>query len=106
MEIAGINKRINKLRVDSIVELSKKYYPDLIINENDINNVASGLRPVSPDGLPFIGRSSKCKNLIIATGHAMMGWGMATATGLIASEILEGKKTSLNIESYSPDRKF
>jgi D-amino-acid dehydrogenase len=106
MEIAGINKRINKLRVDSIVELSKKYYPDLIINENDINNVASGLRPVSPDGLPFIGRSSKCKNLIIATGHAMMGWGMATATGLITSEILEGKKTSLNIESYSPDRKF
>ena len=106
MEIAGINKRINKLRVDSIVELSKNYYPDLIINENDINNVASGLRPVSPDGLPFIGRSSKCKNLIIATGHAMMGWGMATATGLITSEILEGKKTSLNIESYSPDRKF
>ena len=106
MEIAGINKRINKLRVDSIVELSKNYYPDLIINENDINKVASGLRPVSPDGLPYIGRSSICNNLIIATGHAMMGWSMATATGLITSEILEGKKTSLNIESYSPDRKF
>ncbi|MCH1548217.1 MAG: FAD-dependent oxidoreductase [Flavobacteriaceae bacterium] len=106
MEIAGINKRINKLRVDSIVELSKNYYPDLIINENDINKVASGLRPVSPDGLPYIGRSSICNNLIIATGHAMMGWSMATATGLITSEILERKKTSLNIESYSPDRKF
>jgi D-amino-acid dehydrogenase len=106
MEIAGINKRINKLRVDSIVELSKNYYPDLIINENDINKVASGLRPVSPDGLPYIGRSAICNNLIIATGHAMMGWSMATATGLITSEILEGKKTSLNIESYSPDRKF
>jgi D-amino-acid dehydrogenase len=106
MEIAGINKRINKLRVDSIVELSKNYYPDLIINENDINKVASGLRPVSPDGLPYIGRSAICNNLIIATGHAMMGWSMATATGLITSEIIEGKKTSLNIESYSPDRKF
>ena len=106
MEIAGINKNISKARVDTIVKLSKNYYPDLKIKSTDINNASSGLRPVSPDGLPYIGRSSKCDNLIIATGHAMMGWSMATATGLIVSEILEKKKLSLNIESYSPDRKF
>lgn len=106
MEIAGINKHISKKRVDTIVNLSKNYYPDLNIKSTYINNVSSGLRPVSPDGLPYIGRSSKCDNLIIATGHAMMGWSMATATGLIVSEILEDKKLSLNIQSYSPDRKF
>ena len=106
MEIAGINKNISKARVDTIVKLSKNYYPDLKIKSTDINNASSGLRPVSPDGLPYIGRSSKCDNLIIATGHAMMGWSMATATGLIVSEILEKKKLSLNIESYSPDRIF
>ncbi len=106
MEIAGINKNISKARVDTIVKLSKNYYPDLKIKSTDINNASSGLRPVSPDGLPYIGRSSKCDNLIIATGHAMMGWSMATATGLIVSEILEKKKLSLNIESYSPDRNF
>ena len=106
MEIAGINKNISKARVDTIVKLSKNYYPELNIKSTDVNNVSSGLRPVSPDGLPYIGRSSKCDNLIIATGHAMMGWSMATATGLIVSEILEKKKLSLNIESYSPDRKF
>ncbi|MAV41957.1 MAG: FAD-dependent oxidoreductase [Flavobacteriaceae bacterium TMED238] len=106
MEIAGINKNISKARVDTIVKLSKNYYPDLQIKSTDINNASSGLRPVSPDGLPYIGRSSKCDNLIIATGHAMMGWSMATATGLIVSEILEKKKLSLNIQSYSPDRIF
>jgi len=106
MEIAGINKHISKERVDTIVNLSKNYYPELNIKSTDVNNVSSGLRPVSPDGLPYIGRSSKCDNLIIATGHAMMGWSMATATGLIVSEILEDKKLSLNIQSYSPDRKF
>ena len=106
MEIAGINKNISKARVDTIVKLSKNYYPELNIKSTDVNNVSSGLRPVSPDGLPYIGRSSKCDNLIIATGHAMMGWSMATATGLIVSEILEDKKLSLNIQSYSPDRKF
>ncbi|MDG1681678.1 MAG: FAD-dependent oxidoreductase, partial [Flavobacteriaceae bacterium] len=106
MEIAGINKNISKARVDTIVKLSKNYYPDLKIKSTVINNASSGLRPVSPDGLPYIGRSSKCDNLIIATGHAMMGWSMATATGLIVSEILEKKKLSLNIESYSPDRNF
>ena len=106
MEIAGINKNISKARVDTIVKLSKNYYPELNIKSTDVNNVSSGLRPVSPDGLPYIGRSSKCDNLIIATGHAMMGWSMATATGLIVSEILEKKKLSLNIQSYSPDRIF
>ena len=46
------------------------------------------------------------KNLIFATGHAMMGWGMGTATGLAVSEILDNINPSINIENYSPDRKF
>ena len=36
----------------------------------------------------------------------MMGWGMGTATGLAVSEILDNINPSINIENYSPDRKF
>ncbi len=32
-----------------------------------------GLRPCSPDGLPYIGRSGRYENLTLATGHAMLG---------------------------------
>ena len=106
MEISGINHKINKSRVRAITQASKKYYPQLDFTNDEFTNVKCGLRPVTPDGLPYIGRSSKCKNLIFATGHAMMGWGMGTATGLAVSEILDSKKTSINIDHYSPDRKF
>ena len=106
MEIAGINHNINKVRVEAIAKAANSYYPNLVINQEEKSNTACGLRPVSPDGLPYIGKSGKCKNLTIATGHAMMGWSMATATGLLVSQIISNKKTILDVNSFHPDRKF
>ena len=106
MEIAGINHKINNNRVNAIISATKSYYPQIEFKNNEFQKAKCGLRPVSPDGLPYIGRSKKCKNLIIATGHAMMGWGMGTATGLVVSELLDNKNPSINIMHYSPDRKF
>jgi len=106
MEIAGINHNINKVRVDAIAEAATQYYPDVKLTVEEKNEAACGLRPVTPDGLPYIGRSEKCNNLTIAAGHAMMGWSMSTATGKLVSEIISEQKTSLQLEPFSPDRKF
>lgn len=106
MEIAGINHDINEARVNAIANTVTKYYPEIVINQEDKNSAQAGLRPVSPDGLPYIGRSKKCDNLTIATGHAMMGWGMGSATGKLVSEVISNKKTSLNLDPFSPDRTF
>lgn len=106
MEIAGINHNINKVRVEAIARATQKYYPEIELTSEEKSNAACGLRPVSPDGLPYIGKSNKCKNLIIAAGHAMMGWSMATATGKLVSEIISEQKSSLSLEPFSPDRKF
>ncbi|WP_282085355.1 NAD(P)/FAD-dependent oxidoreductase [Aquimarina algiphila] len=106
MEIAGINHNINKVRVEAIARATRNYYPDIEISQQEKDDAACGLRPVSPDGIPYIGKSHLCKNLTIATGHAMMGWTMGTATGKLVSEIISNKKTSLNIDAYHPDRRF
>lgn len=106
MEIAGINHDINSVRVEAIANGVQEYYPDIKISETEKQDAASGLRPVSPDGLPYIGKSAKCNNLTIAAGHAMMGWSMATATGKLVSEIITDSKLSMNISSFCPDRKF
>jgi len=106
MEIAGINHNVNKVRVDAIANAARDYYPNLNITQEEKDNVACGLRPVSPDGLPYIGKSNKCKNLTIATGHAMMGWSMGTATGLLVSQIISNKKTILDLDPFHPDRRF
>ncbi|GAA3553269.1 NAD(P)/FAD-dependent oxidoreductase [Snuella lapsa] len=106
MEIAGINHNINTKRVDAIANAAKRYYDGLEITNDEKAAAACGLRPCTPDGLPYIGRSSKCKNLTIATGHAMMGWSLGPATGKLVSELIVDTKTSLNLEPFSPDRGF
>jgi D-amino-acid dehydrogenase len=106
MELAGINQNINKVRVEAIANAMQKYYPSVRLSKEEKEDAACGLRPVSPDGLPFIGKSEKCKNLTIATGHAMMGWSMATATGKLVSEVISDKNLSLNLDAFSPDRTF
>ncbi|NOR28449.1 MAG: FAD-dependent oxidoreductase [Lutibacter sp.] len=104
MEIAGINSGINKIRVQKIAKNAKMFYPNISITENEMSNVACGLRPISPDGLPFIGRSKKLKNAYFATGHGMMGWSQGHATGKLISELISDKKTSLNLTPFSIDR--
>ncbi|ADY31052.1 NAD(P)/FAD-dependent oxidoreductase [Cellulophaga lytica] len=106
MEMAGINHNINPMRVQTIANAAKNYYTNLNITVAEKRSADCGLRPCSPDGLPYIGKSSKCNNLTIATGHAMMGWSLGPATGKLVSEIISEKKTTLDLSSFNPDRRF
>ncbi|MGJ8685815.1 MAG: NAD(P)/FAD-dependent oxidoreductase, partial [Nonlabens sp.] len=106
MEFSGNNDFVRKERVMAIASGAKNFYPTVDINANEIASVKTGLRPVSPDGLPYIGRSSKWANLTFATGHAMMGWSLGPATGKLISEIIDERKVSMNIDAFSPDRRF
>jgi D-amino-acid dehydrogenase len=104
MEIAGTDRSVNMNRVQGIVETIPKYYPDMNVGIPDVKTVWSGLRPCSPDGLPYIGRSRRYKNLVLATGHSMMGVSLAPATGKLVSEIVDGKPTSMDITAFDPER--
>ena len=106
MEIAGINHKIRPERVAAIAKAATKYYPEVIITQEEQVQAACGLRPVSPDGMAYIGRSEKCPNLAFATGHAMMGWSMGPATGKLISELISEKPTSMDLSPFNPDRKF
>ena len=106
MEIAGINHKINKKRVEVIAKEVESYYNRMKIQESEIAAAVCGLRPVSPDGLPYIGNLSKLKNVTIATAHAMMGRSLGPATGKLVSEIITDQKTSINILPFYPERQF
>lgn len=106
MEFSGINDIVHRERVVAIANGAHSFYPELEINQEEIVAAQTGLRPVSPDGLPYIGKSKNIDNLIFATGHAMMGWSLGPATGKLVSEIIADKKTSMKISAFSPDRPF
>jgi D-amino-acid dehydrogenase len=104
MEVRKINKEISMNRVEGIVEAVPKYFPDFKLPMPDPKDVWFGFRPVSPDGLPYIGLSNKYKNLGIATGHAMIGLSMGTVTGKLMAEAFNGDKPSMNIGAFKVDR--
>ena len=47
MELSGINKQINFKRVESIVKSARDYYPGIVIPQTSVDDVKSGLRPLS-----------------------------------------------------------
>lgn len=106
MEFSGINDSIRKERVAAIASGAKKFYPELEITAEEMAAAKTGMRPVTPDGLPYIGKSKQIQNLTFATGHAMMGWSLGPATGKLVSEIIDGKKTSMETTAFNPERKF
>lgn len=101
MEITHSNDRkINLNRVQGIVNTINNFYPDLNISLPEEKNIWHGYRPCSPTGLPIISRANKYSNLIIATGHSMMGLSLAPATGKLVQEIIDEKKLSVEIERF------
>ena len=104
MEIAGTDLGVNPNRVRGIVQSINHYYPDIQVDMPEIETVWRGLRPCSPDGLPYIGRIKTLKNLTLATGHGMMGISLGPATGKLISEIVTVRKTSMPIAAFEPSR--
>ncbi len=104
MEINGTDRSININRVKGIIETIPKFYPEMKVELPKQQNVWNGLRPCSPDGLPYIGRSRKLSNVIIATGHSMMGLSLGPATGKLVSELVDEKPTTMNLAALDPER--
>lgn len=106
MEFSGINHKIRKNRVTAIARLTEAYYPRFSVAPGEEAGATCGLRPVTPDGLPYIGRVSHWKNLSLATGHAMMGWSLGPVTGKMIAQIISGKPTSMSLHALHPERQF
>ena len=102
LELSGMKPVINQRRVNAIRKAARDY---LILPEPmPEGHVWQGLRPVPPDGMPYIGRSKQVANLAIATGHAMLGLSMGPITGKLISELIQERPTSLPLNGFEPDR--
>lgn len=104
MEIAGMNEHISPRRVAGIVKALPRYYPRFEPEHFDGVEPWCGLRPCSPDGLPYLGRTRAAENLIVATGHAMMGLSLAPVTGELVAQIVDREPTRFDLALLDPDR--
>lgn len=101
LELAGLDMSINLRRLKSLLKGTLKY---LYLDDLKLKEIWRGLRPCLPDGLPVIGRTDKIDNLIIATGHGMLGMGLGPVTGKLVQEIVSEKEPSIAIRGLRPER--
>ena len=102
LELAGLDLSINVRRVDAIVRAAEAYL--------QIERVAPseepwrGLRPCAPDGLPILGRTRAYENLIVATGHAMLGMSLGPITGKLVAQVAFGEKPEMDLHPLRAER--
>jgi D-amino-acid dehydrogenase len=104
MEIAGHNDRMRVERVQQIMAGVMTYMPEFTLADFAGVKPWFGYRPVSPDGMPYLGRFGRYANLTTACGHAMLGVTLAPVSGLLVADLLAGRKPTVDLSLLNPDR--
>lgn len=104
MEITPHNTPPRYNRVKGILRSVAAFYPELSAPLPSTDKIWYGYRPCSADGLPYIGRIRTYRNVVVATGHAMLGLSLGAGTGKLVQEIVEDRPTSMDISPFTVER--
>ena len=104
MTVTDSNRKINQKKLRAMLRAVQNYYPEYDISWTHPCEPWVGLRPLSADGLPYIGSFVKYPNLVAATGHAMLGISLAPVTGKLVHDIISKKEMDFDMSMLSPDR--
>ncbi len=102
MEFSGYSNSLNSQRLKKLIKGAGDYLRTPI--GQPLIEEWAGLRPMTHDDMPIIGRSPVHDNLVIATGHGMLGLTLATGTGMLVTDIIFGRKSKVDLRPYSLDR--
>lgn len=103
-EFAGFDARLDSRRIDKLVNFLKALYPNIYENMNiETASPWTGFRPMSADGLPFIGPSN-IKGLYINTGHGHLGWTMAMGSAQLLASFVREQTPDIDPSPFNPLR--
>jgi len=102
LELAGLDMRMNQRRVDALARTVHRYLPG--IPRTPTVEIWRGLRPLTPDDLPILGRPAGTSGLILATGHGMSGISQGPISGELIAQLASGETPEIDLAPFSPDR--
>jgi D-amino-acid dehydrogenase len=102
LEFSGFDATPDPRRVSALTAAAREYLVDPV--GHPVVEEWAGLRPMTCDDLPVIGRTARFRNLTLATGHGMLGITAAPATGKLVAEIVCGREPHIDPRPFRPDR--
>jgi len=104
MEVVPVSAAPRYHRVEGILNSVKKFFPEFNVPMPSTDKLWFGYRPCSADGLPYIGRIKSYDNVIVASGHSMLGLSLGAGTGKLVSEMINETPASINISPFAVER--
>jgi glycine oxidase len=101
-EHAGYEKNTTAEGIGGLLQLGLRLVPRLA--GAALEKTWAGLRPGSPDGLPFLGPVSGIENLFVAAGHFRAGIQLSPGTGMLMKEMILGQPLSMPMDAFRLDR--
>ncbi|PIJ51407.1 D-amino acid dehydrogenase small subunit [Erwinia sp. OLTSP20] len=97
-EIVGYNRQLLAARRKTL----EKVVSDLFPHGGDLSQASfwSGLRPMTPDGTPIVGRTPLA-NLFLNTGHGTLGWTMACGSGQLLADLVSDRAPAIAADDLS-----
>jgi D-amino-acid dehydrogenase len=102
MEFSGYDTRLNQRRLGALTKGFNAYSDRWRISGKQ--EAWYGFRPMTPDGLPFIDRSLRMQNVLIAAGHNMIGVSTGPGTGKLVAELMDGTSPHIDPQPYRIQR--
>jgi len=102
LELGGLDMRVSRRRVDALSRTLRRYLPGL--PHTPTVEIWRGLRPLTPDDLPILGRPAGTSGLVLATGHGMLGISHGPISGELIAQLVSGEKPEIDLAPFSPDR--
>jgi glycine oxidase len=101
-EDVGFEKQTTAAAVEGLIALARSFVPKL--SDAAVEQCWAGLRPGSPDGMPFLGRIPGCDNAFVASGHFRAGIQLSPITARLMTDLMLGRTPSMPVEAFRPDR--
>ncbi len=97
-EFAGYNTDLNDARCQALLARTYSLFPRA--GGRDSVEFWTGLRPATPNNVPFVGRSRYDK-LFVSTGHGTLGWTMACGSGRLIADLVSGRQPEIEAGEYA-----
>jgi len=103
-EFVGFEDQIHPKRINYLNNMLKSVYPNLF-KQIDLNEgkIWHGFRPMSADGLPFIGKT-KIEGLFVNCGQGHLGWTLAMGSATLLADEVQNRKSEIDINPYLAQR--
>ena len=105
-EIAGYETTVNSIRAQAMIDRVIKIFPRFAdCYDETTAKIWTGLRPVTPTGTAFMGRT-RLQNLFVNAGHGHLGWTLGSGAGRLVAGLVAGRSPDTRFEDFPDPRRY